>query len=532
MTPSTILRVVFAAFLLVASVLVSASATAAESAENDKYGVSAPAEAKLVHRLPDRDAVITHAPAPSTFVVVGDQVLDAEKAAVVGNLKTEIKNAQMLRALSPTGRFFAHQDEAEYVTFIQVFDCRSGGRLHTLRYTEEKFRRLEYLGFTSYDHLIAVASLSQGSGVFVWNMQDGRLLKELRIPRASADKIAFSRDGRHLASVATSTLQVFDVVQGNPVATMATPSSELGSSIFIFIRGLAFSPDGTELAGLMQGKEAQFRLVVWDAKGEIIDDHPLGLQIGGAYNEGHPVHWAPDAGGWLVHGNYFLDRKLGAIAWILHSPVMHHYPHRFLDPDHVLTSRGDFSARELVAVKFPRQKIHAAVESLNSGGPAVLKPGQTINLAIEVGDALYAEKAEVEKSLEEAITKRLKVADLRIGKNQPVTLHVKYSASKGDKLRVVEGGPIPYFQRDTGQRVKETVGVFEARLTAEGSDKPIWEQVVRKGNPRIIREEKVNNAKVREAMFNNIQYMIKVTEFPYFVPGDPAAPRLPLISAP
>jgi hypothetical protein len=312
---------------------------------------------------------------------------------------------------------------------------------------------------------------------------------------------------------------------------MAQPPSPLGSNVFIFVRGLVFSPDGSELAALMQGQEARFRLVVWDAKGTIVEDHDLGLQIGGGYNDGDPIQWSPGGSSWLLHGDYLFDRRLGAIVWILRPPVMHHYPHRFLDADQVIATRGDFQVRELIVVPVPRDEIQGAVESLNSGRPARLRPGDEIALQVKVGDIRYSNKAEVETSLRDVIGKRLTDAGLLVADGGPLTLQVTYSEAQGNELRVMEGGPFRSQQRDTGQRVEETVGVLEARLTREGEDQPFWETTARRGNPHFVRQETITDAVVRKAMFDNIQYLIRTTPFPYFVPADPDAPSLPIIAA-
>ena len=307
---------------------------------------------------------------------------------------------------------------------------------------------------------------------------------------------------------------------------MEKPSTEKPLNLSIFVRCLAFSPDTSELATLINVDG--FRLVVWNTSGDIVEDQRLGLQIGEPYNHGRDIEWSPDGRALLLHGNFVFDRGYRAIAWIMKTPVQHNYHHTWLVNSHVVATQGDFQNRDLVAVRVPRPKIQRAVRSLESGAPALLKPGDGVSLKINVGEARFANKSEVERELRNALSERLTAGGLQVGDDQPTLLTVTYSESKGEKLRVIEGSSV-LRGRDTGQRVRETVVVLNAKMTRKGTSKTIWQTEVRKGNPRIIRTNQVNNAAVRRETFRRLKYLLSSMTVPSLVPADPEAPGLPIV---
>jgi hypothetical protein len=176
----------------------------------------------------------------------------------------------------------------------------------------------------------------------------------------------------------------------------------------------------------------------------------------------------------------------------------------------------------------PRDGIDAATKSLESGQAAWLRPGHSITLDVQVGQTRFSDSGSVKSALEELLTKRFAEGGIKVAPAQTTVLHVKYSEKGGEQLRVVEGfGPT---SRDTGQRVQETVALLEASMVASGAPKPIWETTVRL-SPRIVNSATVNDAEVRKAAYNGLEYRLASTPIPFFVPADPNVPRLPLLTS-
>ena len=330
-----------------------------------------------------------------------------------------------------------------------------------------------------------------------------------------------------MAAVLDQRLEIHDLGQGKRLTVLDPPPHDKPFNPMMFVSALAFSPDGTELAGLFSLDG--FRLVVWKTDGSIVVDQPLGLQIGGGYNNGPPIVWAPDGLGWILHGNYYFDRRLGVVAWILEPPVQHNYQHPWLSSSEVIASVGDFQNRSLVAVPVPREALDRAASALQSDAEAWLRPGDGVTLDIHVGTTRFTNAASVTQALREAITKRLTSGGLTVGEGQPVKLQLSYKESAGKQLQVVAGG-LGLRGQPTGQQVQETLVEVEATMTREGRAEPIWQTKLNRGNPHIVHGGAVDDQAVRAATFRGIEYTLNSMAIPYFVPAGSDAQELPIIT--
>lgn len=483
----------------------------------------------MLTNIPSRDDKLVFAPYPSPFVLIGQSVYDIAEDRETGKVEALSKKTLARFALSPDGKRLAQviEDPAKkYVNVIEIVDTATGKPQTTIRYTEEQFKDVSFMTFTRFNHLAAMVSTKDGDRACLWRVEDGKPLAQVAVEKGQDYRIAFSDNGQYMAGVSDSRLRVFDMTKGKAVAEMQSPPDEWGIASFtIFITSLAFSPDGTELAALITGKDASLHLIVWGADGKIVFHNDMGLAAGAGYNEGPPLIWAPDGQGWLIHGDFFFDRTFEGIAWILQPPVQHGYPHRFLDDNHLLTSRGDFTERQLVSIEIPRAKIAAAAQALKSGEAALLKPGDTIGLVIEVGALRFSDPNTVRNELASAIAKRLSAGGLKVAASGDVTLVMRYAELQGGQLNVVEGG-LGITGRATGQTVQETVGQLEAVMTRDG--KTIWKTRVQKGNPHFVNSATVDNAKVRDAMFSGIRYMLSSMTVPHYIPAGEDATGLPI----
>ncbi len=496
---------------------------------NKAEAADAAPDAKGVRRLTpitNHDTKLIFAPAPSPMVAIDDVVFDAAAGKEVGKIPEGLKDVDLKFALSPSGKYFARTSKKMYHVFIEVVDTQTGEVKHSLEYADGDFQNVAFMQFTKHDHLFAAvpAPLSAGK-LILWRMDTGKVLKEMNTKRIDDRKIALSDSGQYVAAVVDSRLQVFDFTKGKAVAEMQQPPKESGIvGGFIFVSSLAFSPDSSELAAIMTGQNAEHHLLVWGADGKIALQRNLGLTIRPGYHLDGPLQWAADGQGWLLHGDAFVDRQLGAVAWIYEPPVQHHYAHKLLGDEHLVATQGDFSTRNLVSVEIPRKAISAAAKSLSGGAAALLKPGDMVELRVEVGAVRFGNPGQVIAEIEKNVAQRLKDGGLTIGAGGKAVLSLKYSEAQGEELRVVEGRGA--FGKDTGQRVQETVAIMDARLTSGG--KTIWEETAKKGNPHRIEGAVVNDAAVRDATFDAIGFMLRTLQIPYFVPADENAISLPI----
>ena len=481
--------------------------------------------------ITNNDAPIVYSPDLNPFVAVGEEVYDLTQGKVVGKAPRSKESFRGNAALSPNGKWFAHelQDPQSRIKSIVILDTATGDKQHEVKFATSILGRVLHLSFTANNHLACVTHEKSGSQIQIVSMDTGKPLKKFDTKDLLDDrKIAFSSSGQYMAAVLTTRLVVFDVIKGKEVVEMETPAIDTGHP-FIFVESLAFSSGTSELASLMSAGKAGKRLLIWSAKGKIVEDHDLGLTVKAGYHLDNALLWSPEGKALLITGDFLFDRNLKSIAWLSQPPPSHNYPHRFLDAEHVLVTRGDSQNRYLAVVRIPRKEIDAATAALNAGGAAVLKPGDTVRLDLQVGQTQFTNAAQVSGALQKQVADRLAVGGLKIGDQGSLTLSVKYSESAGDQLNVVEGDRFGFGGKQTGQKVQETVGVLEARLVAKESGKTLWEKKVVKGNPHFIEGKVVTDQAVREKMFSGVEFLIRTMPFPYYISADPAAPSLPII---
>jgi len=477
----------------------------------------------------DPEKAVVYAPGESPFVVIGEDIYDVVQEKVIGKApRKKVHNTfgmEMRLALSPNGQLLAHEHEdGEGNYSVRIIDTQTGSVKHEFKSKEDPHGRTIHLSFTKNNHLAAVTQIKSISRVTMVNMESGKVLKTFDTERLEDVRITFSRNGQYMATVfgVANRLVVIDVVQGKPVAQMAFPASVAQTTSFTNIRALAFSADTSELAGLFTGVESH--VVVWDAHGKIMAEYPLGIT---AMKTHSSLRFSPDGKVLLVNDDYLLDRKIKAVVLICASPHAH-FGHRFLDSEHLLATRGDFSKGELVSVRIPRQGIDNAAASLSSGAAAWLKPGDSIRLEMQVG-ATKVDAKSVSQQLEKDIAERLAVGGLKVGDDSNLSLQVKYAESMGQKLRVIESNGLGRPGYDTGQRVQSTVGTLEAKLVVMSTGKVLWETKEEFGSPTYIEAAVVNDGVVRDKMFEMISHIIKRTSFPFYIAADPKAPSLPII---
>jgi WD40 repeat protein len=92
--------------------------------------------------------------------------------------------------------------------------------------------------FSPDGHLLATAS-SEPAAVQVWSLPGGTLLQSLKHSQSDVSALAFSPDGRNLASI-WEDLDLWDLSDGHKLKTLAGFESTVDS--------IAFSPDGKALA--------------------------------------------------------------------------------------------------------------------------------------------------------------------------------------------------------------------------------------------------------------------------------------------
>jgi len=128
---------------------------------------------------------------------------------------------------------------------VHLWRAADGSLLHTLA-PETDYCRADGLAFSPDGRLLAVAGArsEREHVVKVWTVSNGRLDKDLELPREAKD-VAFSPDGRWLAAGSAAGITLWEMPDGILRATLdhVTEAEETD-----WVTSVAFSPDSTLLA--------------------------------------------------------------------------------------------------------------------------------------------------------------------------------------------------------------------------------------------------------------------------------------------
>lgn len=240
-------------------------------------------------------------------------------------------------ALSPDGKLFA--GFATFKNRVWAWTTYDGHGQVEIPCEHEP----EFLDFTGKDGLVTVDNWDRRGTVH--SLKDGSRILDFTLPdRASRDGFALSPGRRYLAMSGPGYLQVVDLEDGAIAAKLALKKS---GNFEAECRGLAFSRDGKELAGVFTEAFQSPTIRAWTVEGGreaamlAIPERLLGQRALG--DRGPAIQFLPDGDGFLVYGQGIFDRRTGERIGEL--PFEHgRYPQAprvILDPGRVLTVVGE-----------------------------------------------------------------------------------------------------------------------------------------------------------------------------------------------
>jgi hypothetical protein len=274
---------------------------------------------------------------PSVFVYVGSagagetahiwNVVTSQRVAV---LPPEVENSYTL-ILSRDGRHVAGKVMEGKRTRLKLWSVNEQGGATALD-LEGSHDNIAMFDFGGNERLYTLTGGTETTELRVWEVATGKLRRRdsLPAPIHSTTPVAPSAGGRFVAFVSREKkLVLYDLFRGEKAGEVALEERP-GESVTHCI-GMAFSPDGMELAALLVQK-TRVILIAWGlTKGEVAVEHTVPIDD---LVQGDTLDWLPDRSGWLVRGQTILDRRLGTVRWQAPPEIVQVV--RFLDSDHFI----------------------------------------------------------------------------------------------------------------------------------------------------------------------------------------------------
>jgi WD40 repeat protein len=485
----------------------------------------------------DTKTAVTFGPAGCPVAVLGNIVWDLNKNKEVGKLVGTYE-AHGHRTLSADGKFFAAGAKSpnQADTAVTVWNTETGQRVLDVPGVKNVYVDLIVIARSKY----LLLGGRHNATIDVHDIESGKVTKQLNVPdrRVEADKIAFTPDGTHYACIAHDKIVVTETASNKQVAVLAPPGPGVGGEppakgakrnpkldavfVYTWTKGLAFSPDGTELAAFSTHPGP--RLMVWNVKGQLVLDEPVPMPR--TITHRNTLEWQPDASGWLVNG-YLFDRASKRVTLSIRVPFAADIMPHLLEKGRVIGVFGDDKGK-LQSFTIPNEKLAASLKVMAAKGASHLAPGKAVSLELQL-TGLRGDEDETRKLLTEALTRRLARDGIPVAAGQSTVLRLRLSEEAGDKLPIFEQqSPFDWRGTATGKKATEAKGAAVLEIVAMNEEKPLWRGHLSAMSARSFREE-ITDATVRKSMLEHLTKQLSGMDMPYFIPKAKDTVALPAI---
>jgi len=257
----------------------------------------------------------------------------------------------------------------------------------------------------------------------------------------------------HVKVGAGSLLEVVDLDSGDIVGEAVLPKN---GNYPLTCEGLAFSPDGTQIAGVFRSIQSHVFCWNWtDFKQLARQDLDVTSSTipGSSKYSGSKLHWFPNGNMWLVYGHAVVDREVGGPVFMIpEDPASSIQPRRFIDNNSMLMVQGTQQRKFVGVYQFPDGSLSEAAAVLASGGtaqdaglPELTKADRASSRILDIADTAW--KAAVDASPSSALA----------AVNQPVKLDVGDFTIVAARLAAASKSIVVQKARDQLQSGTETV---------------------------------------------------------------------------
>lgn len=326
------------------------------------------------------DEHVTYPVVPSPYVMIGNNE-DPKSQRDLWNLATGKKEGKLdgitlysshKISLSPDGHYFAAGGFGDGVT---VYDVRKNKLAVTLPVKGGDFN-LGTLALVPGDRLVALSSVHDK--MRIWSIPQGELLHEVDLGKQFAypEKSAFSPGGKYIAlesEFLKGWTTVYDLTTGKAVGELQVGKGGNGGYTQFF--QLAFSPDGSQLAGLWDagGTDSASQIVIWNmADGKVAENVQVSPGVKEKFNPDSRavgLQWFPDGRRFLVHGLAVVDRaKQQTVYSFEKSEIASRTIRRPLSANLVAAFEGTHQKASLNAIPLSDEEIARAENLASVGG--------------------------------------------------------------------------------------------------------------------------------------------------------------------
>jgi hypothetical protein len=282
-------------------------------------------------------------------------------------------------ALSPDGAYLAARPKAAKKATVEVWAVDTG-KVSKIEVDDDPKVKVTLVEFAGKDRLLTMKHEHEfpdweaGAKYQVWDLKKGKAAAEFSDELLFEPRWAALSPGRRYMVMEHTKpgflISFTDLTTGKKAGEFAFQDKK---DAWGQAGGMAFSPDGTELAMLWRHKAKDLwgRLLVWETKGgkKLFDHKITGNEIkmiDSLWFEGgtKSLQWVPDKSGWLLFGHLLIDRESGAVVGTVgNAPAFSGAitECRFLDKDHLAVLETGLQPKVTITT-LPRADIDAAVK--------------------------------------------------------------------------------------------------------------------------------------------------------------------------
>ena len=311
---------------------------------------------------------------PSQFVAVGTNAQKkdnreiwnlgtGEKVGTITGLGVETFDG----ALSPDGKYFAARAGRNGTT-ISVYNIEEKKALGDLE-AERLLGGFTTVAIPKPNMVVAINSFGNGTA-YVWELPGGTKLRDIPLGW-NRTPVVFSPGGRYMAQSrrehSSEEIWIHELETGDVAGKLSMPSYDIGWGLSV--EGIAFSPDGKELAANVNGWSCA-KVLIWNVADGALVDHmtfPKKLKefVPNAPREATPLTWFPGNKRLLAFEHAIVDRDMGTVIWQIPKSSVDFGGKRWaLDESHVTVLDVSGNTGSVLVYELPEEKIKASAERL------------------------------------------------------------------------------------------------------------------------------------------------------------------------